>query len=73
MDQAGYGKISAAANKTADLVNRGKWTQATNQWGTTQGILLRESKGVDFYNIEKPTSAEGYSRLLLRTNNVQGK
>ncbi|XP_036328275.1 retinoid-inducible serine carboxypeptidase-like isoform X4 [Rhagoletis pomonella] len=71
VDQTGYEEIAAAANKTADLVNREKWTQATNQWGSTQAVLLRESKGVDFYNIEKPTNADSYSRLLLRTNNVQ--
>lgn len=73
MDQDGYEKISAAANKTKNLVNQGKWVQATNQWGTTQGVLLRESKGVDFYNIEKPTRGDGYANVLLRSNNIVGR
>uniref|UniRef100_A0A0A1WN20 Retinoid-inducible serine carboxypeptidase n=1 Tax=Zeugodacus cucurbitae TaxID=28588 RepID=A0A0A1WN20_ZEUCU len=70
VDQDGYEKISASANKTESLVKQGKWTQATSQWGTTQGVLLRESKGVDFYNIEKPTSGEAYANALLRSNNI---
>ncbi|CAD6999263.1 retinoid-inducible serine carboxypeptidase [Ceratitis capitata] len=69
VDQDGYENISAAANKTERLVKEEKWTQATNQWGTTQSVLLRESKGVDFYNIETPTNGDIYSKFL-RSNNV---
>lgn len=62
-----------AANKTLELVEQEKWTQATIQWSSTQSVLLRESKGVDFYNIEKPTKGDAYTRMLLRSNNYQGK
>uniref|UniRef100_A0A034WDZ5 Retinoid-inducible serine carboxypeptidase n=1 Tax=Bactrocera dorsalis TaxID=27457 RepID=A0A034WDZ5_BACDO len=71
VDQDGYEKIAAAANKTEDLINQEKWTQATNQWGATQSVLLRESKGVDFYNIETPTSGDAYANVLLRSNNIK--
>ncbi|XP_054743214.1 retinoid-inducible serine carboxypeptidase-like [Anastrepha obliqua] len=71
VDQDGYEKISESANKTQELINQEKWTRATIQWGTTQSILLLESKGVDFYNIQTPTRGDSYSRLLLRTNNIQ--
>ncbi|XP_037959932.1 retinoid-inducible serine carboxypeptidase-like [Teleopsis dalmanni] len=66
VDHDGYTKIMEAANKTEDLVNAEKWVQATTQWSNTQRVLLQESKGVDFYNIEKPTRGDAYTRLLLR-------
>ncbi|XP_018790727.1 PREDICTED: retinoid-inducible serine carboxypeptidase-like [Bactrocera latifrons] len=71
VDQGGHAKIAAAANRTEDLINKGKWTQATNQWGATQSVLLRESKGVDFYNIETPTRGGAYANILLRSNNIK--
>lgn len=61
-----------SANKTLELVLAEKWTQATMQWSATQSVLLRESKGVDFYNIEKPTKGDAYTRMMHRTNNLQG-
>ncbi|XP_075153122.1 retinoid-inducible serine carboxypeptidase-like [Haematobia irritans] len=69
VDQDGYENIMVAANKTLELVEQEKWTQATLQWSSTQSVLLRESKGVDFYNIEKPTRGDAYTRMLLRNNN----
>ncbi|XP_005186527.1 retinoid-inducible serine carboxypeptidase [Musca domestica] len=71
VDQDGYENIMVAANKTLELVEKEKWTQATIQWSNTQGVLLRESKGVDFYNIEKPTRGDAYTRMLLKTNNYK--
>ncbi|TMW53735.1 hypothetical protein DOY81_001203 [Sarcophaga bullata] len=69
VDQDGYENIMVAANKTLQLVEEEKWTQATMQWSATQSVLLRESKGVDFYNIEKPTRGDAYkSRLIQREN-----
>lgn len=62
-----------AANKTLQLVEEEKWTQATIQWSATQSVLLRESKGVDFYNIEKPTRGDAYASRLLKANNYEGK
>ncbi|XP_065355870.1 retinoid-inducible serine carboxypeptidase-like [Calliphora vicina] len=71
VDQDGYENIMVSANKTKELVEGEKWTQATMQWSATQSVLLRESKGVDFYDIEKPTRGDAYTRMLLRTNNYQ--
>ncbi|XP_030372736.1 retinoid-inducible serine carboxypeptidase [Scaptodrosophila lebanonensis] len=67
VDQDGYDKIEASALKTQKLVEEQKWTQATIQWSTTQGVVLRESKGVDFYNVEKPTNGDAYSLRKLES------
>ncbi|XP_037719542.1 retinoid-inducible serine carboxypeptidase [Drosophila subpulchrella] len=61
VDQDGHDKIEAAALKTKDYVDRERWTQATLQWSSTQSVVLRESKGVDFYNVETPTLGEQYN------------
>ncbi|XP_023305748.2 retinoid-inducible serine carboxypeptidase-like [Lucilia cuprina] len=71
VDQDGYTNIMISANKTKELVEAEKWTQATMQWSATQSVLLRESKGVDFYDIQKPTRGDAYTRMLLRTQNYQ--
>ncbi|EDW69443.1 retinoid-inducible serine carboxypeptidase [Drosophila virilis] len=64
VDQDGHDKIEASALKTKQNVDDGKWTQATLQWSSTQSVVLRESKGVDFYNVEKPTRGDQYLRQL---------
>uniref|UniRef100_A0A1L8EFY1 Retinoid-inducible serine carboxypeptidase n=1 Tax=Haematobia irritans TaxID=7368 RepID=A0A1L8EFY1_HAEIR len=69
IDQDGYENVMVAANKTMDLVEKEQWSLATMQWGSTQQVLMRESKGVDFYNIEKPTRGDAYSRWLMRNDN----
>ena len=43
------------------------------QWSATQSVLLRESKGVDFYNIEKRTRGDAYKSRLLQRENPEGK
>ncbi|ALC43281.1 CG31821, partial [Drosophila busckii] len=65
VDQDGHDKIEASALKTKKYVDTGKWTQATLQWSSTQSVVLRESKGVDFYNVEKPTRGDQYLRNLF--------
>uniref|UniRef100_A0A1A9VMJ8 Retinoid-inducible serine carboxypeptidase n=1 Tax=Glossina austeni TaxID=7395 RepID=A0A1A9VMJ8_GLOAU len=60
VDYDGYDKIMAAANKTLELIEAGKWTEATAQWGNTQSVVHKQSKGVDFYNIEKPTRGDTF-------------
>ncbi|XP_067624265.1 retinoid-inducible serine carboxypeptidase-like [Eurosta solidaginis] len=71
VDQDGFEKIAASAAKTEELIKEGKWMQATNQWGATETIIAIESKGVDFYNIERPTKGDRFSQLLLRSSNIQ--
>ncbi|XP_068148547.1 retinoid-inducible serine carboxypeptidase [Drosophila tropicalis] len=65
VDESGYDKIHASALKTQDYVDREKWTQATLQWSSTQSVVLRESKGVDFYNVETPTRGDQYALRAL--------
>ncbi|KAH8256005.1 hypothetical protein KR026_004567 [Drosophila bipectinata] len=65
VDQDGHDKIEASALKTKNYVDNEKWTQATLQWSSTQSVVLRESKGVDFYNVETPTLGDQY-RLKAR-------
>lgn len=57
------------ANKTLELVEEEKWSAATNQWSLTQNVLLRESKGVDFYNIETPTRGDANIRSWNKFSN----
>ncbi|KAL7733410.1 hypothetical protein ACLKA6_004895 [Drosophila palustris] len=64
VDQNGHDKIEAAALKTKNYVDTEKWTMATLQWSATQSVVLRESKGVDFYNVETPTRGDQYLRQL---------
>ncbi|XP_034480490.1 retinoid-inducible serine carboxypeptidase [Drosophila innubila] len=64
VDQNGHDKIEAAALKTKNYVDTEKWTMATLQWSATQSVVLRESKGVDFYNVETPTRGDRYLRQL---------
>ncbi|KAH8302961.1 hypothetical protein KR044_012478, partial [Drosophila immigrans] len=64
VDQNGHDKIEAAALKTKDYVDNERWVLATVQWSLTQSVVLRESKGVDFYNVETPTRGDAYLRQL---------
>ncbi|KAH8371436.1 hypothetical protein KR093_007495, partial [Drosophila rubida] len=64
VDQNGHDKIETAALKTKKYVDNEQWTMATFQWSLTQSVVLRESKGVDFYNVETPTRGDAYLRQL---------
>lgn len=50
------------------MIGEGMWKQATDQWGVVQGILERESNGVNFYNMlawgaQEPGLMNKYSNL----------
>ncbi|XP_022212841.2 retinoid-inducible serine carboxypeptidase-like [Drosophila obscura] len=60
VDQDGHDKIESSAASTKRYVDRELWTLATLQWSSTQSVVLRESKGVDFYNVETPTLGDKY-------------
>jgi len=64
VDNDGYEKIMVAANKTLKLVEAEQWSQATVQWSNTQMVVLQESKGVDFYNVQKETRGDAWAKKL---------
>lgn len=68
VDQDGHDRIEAAALRTKRYVDNGQWTTATLQWSLTQSVVLSETKGVDFYNVEKPTRGDKYLRTLADMN-----
>ncbi|KAL6263526.1 hypothetical protein P5V15_006315 [Pogonomyrmex californicus] len=51
VDTEGFKEIDAAARRTKDNVESGRWVEATSSWSNTQGVVLRETYNVDFYNI----------------------
>lgn len=51
VDTKGYREIKAAAIEAEHLLNQGKFTEATSQWGQTQGAIMRNTAGIDFYNV----------------------
>lgn len=51
VDTEGFEKIDAAAQITRKKVERGEWTQATQEWSNTQRVVLQKTYNVDFYNI----------------------
>ncbi|KAF5275998.1 hypothetical protein FQA39_LY00794 [Lamprigera yunnana] len=53
IDQQGYEAVEAGALHTRELLYAGKYREATDAWGQTEGIIMMVSKNVDFYNILK--------------------
>lgn len=51
VDNDGYNQIMSVANRTRDAVNQGSWTQATNLWSSTEGVVMQVTDGIDFYNV----------------------
>lgn len=51
VDTDGFKKIDAAAQKVRKLVEIGAFTKATEEWANTQGVVLKNTYNVDFYNI----------------------
>lgn len=68
VDQDGHDRIESAALRTKRYVDNEQWSTATIQWSLTQSVVLSESKGVDFYNVEKPTRGDRYLRTLADMN-----
>lgn len=73
MDYDGYEKVLNAARKTQQLVIENRWKEATDQWGNTQIVVLQESKGVDFYNIARPSNLrfKDIARLRFPTPKIK--
>lgn len=61
VDQQGYEDINAAAIKTKEAFDAGEYAEATTQWARTEGVIMKASHNVDFYNVLKkiPASSRG--------------
>lgn len=56
VDRAGAIEIDQAAQKAKEAYDKGDYKQSTKEWSKTEGVVLRVTEGVDFYNIlTKPT------------------
>uniref|UniRef100_A0A182JYW3 Carboxypeptidase n=1 Tax=Anopheles christyi TaxID=43041 RepID=A0A182JYW3_9DIPT len=64
VDTKGYNAIQAAAIETEHVLNQGQWEQATNLWGMTENVILRETHGIDFYNVLFKQDAAGMRSQL---------
>lgn len=51
VDTKGYREIQAAAIQTEHTLNEGKYEDATWQWGRTEGVIIEQTLGIDFYNV----------------------
>ncbi|XP_059142878.1 retinoid-inducible serine carboxypeptidase-like [Physella acuta] len=51
VDLPGMNRINAVAKKVSDLVQQGKFIEATAAWSTAEATVESESAGVNFYNI----------------------
>lgn len=51
VDTKGYKTIQAAAIETEHILNQERYEEATYQWGTTQGVLMRQTGPIDWYNV----------------------
>ncbi|KFB47556.1 AGAP011442-PA-like protein [Anopheles sinensis] len=51
VDTKGFRAIQASAIETEHVLNQGDWEEATNLWGRTENVILRETHGIDFYNV----------------------
>lgn len=51
VDTKGYRQIQAAAIETEHILNEGRYEDATWQWGNTEGVIVEETLGIDFYNV----------------------
>lgn len=65
VDIDGFRNIDASAQATKLAVQRKQWSLATSLWAATELIVLRETDGVDFYNVMTPIrKTSNYRRRL---------
>ncbi|KAH3862982.1 retinoid-inducible serine carboxypeptidase-like [Dreissena polymorpha] len=53
VDLSGYLAINDSVKRVASSINAGKWSDATDAWGSTQTVVDLQTNGVNFYNILK--------------------
>ncbi|XP_055621194.1 retinoid-inducible serine carboxypeptidase-like isoform X2 [Toxorhynchites rutilus septentrionalis] len=51
VDTKGYKEIHSAAVETERILNEGRFEEATWQWGQTESVIVRQTLGIDFYNV----------------------
>lgn len=51
VDTKGYRAIQAAAIETEHILNQERFEEATYAWGNTQGVLMRQTGPIDWYNV----------------------
>uniref|UniRef100_A0A1Q3FSI3 Carboxypeptidase n=1 Tax=Culex tarsalis TaxID=7177 RepID=A0A1Q3FSI3_CULTA len=51
VDTKGYRAIQAAAIETQHILNQERFEEATYAWGNTQGVLMRQTGPIDWYNV----------------------
>ncbi|KAL9703140.1 hypothetical protein quinque_006658 [Culex quinquefasciatus] len=51
VDTKGYREIQAAAINTEHILNQERFEEATYAWGNTQGVLMRQTGPIDWYNV----------------------
>uniref|UniRef100_A0A8D8N5G1 Carboxypeptidase n=1 Tax=Culex pipiens TaxID=7175 RepID=A0A8D8N5G1_CULPI len=51
VDTKGYRAIQAAAIDTEHILNQERFEDATYAWGNTQGVLMRQTGPIDWYNV----------------------
>lgn len=61
-DDQGVAEIQAEAQKAQDAIDAGDWVLATHYWSTTEGVVIRVTNGVDFYNILNFVDYYGFTR-----------
>jgi hypothetical protein len=53
VDEPGLEAIQRSATLCKRAVEEERWTDATNLWSTTEGVVMYRTHFVDFYNILK--------------------
>ncbi|XP_044735318.1 retinoid-inducible serine carboxypeptidase-like [Chrysoperla carnea] len=69
IDIDGYERIDKEARKCQDLLDSGRYTEATNQWSQTETVIFSVTQNIDFYNIL--TKVKGYP-IRYNSNFVHG-
>lgn len=74
VDQDGHDRVALATQLTENALNAGKYVNATQLWGYTEGVIMVETHGIDFYNVLFKTPADvTQKKLKLLQTNVEGK
>lgn len=68
VNDAGHDAIAAAARRTGDLFNAGKYAQSTQSWGQTERVIVLHTGQIDFYNVLTPTTLGWRLRDLTKTD-----
>lgn len=68
VDEDGHDRIMRSANATRDLLNAGKFAEATTQWSITEAVIYNVSGPIDFYNVMNRLPMAKWRTLDTETN-----